>query len=289
MCVCVCVTLMTGTLGLNREDSWFRTSARSCWCFRTFLIFMILTMAAYTQTHTHNQHYFLLNERHSRHSENTWMRSFLSSSMFLWVVSCSCFCSVFIGTLMFTLSFLLRWTKQTNKVNTKSSIIQSSVVHHFCSCAANTRDRTSFSLLVSEEQLDDGVGFEIHLVHVGVLVLHDLTDGQRRSWCERTQWLFLSRYAARVWGVWWLYLTPPAVQNENNTKSERLPVFSQALKMSHFVSVTMKLTLLKDILQLNILKIITDVLWDLMDENMVAFAENNEIFTEYLYKWKGYY
>lgn len=40
------VTLMTGTLGLNRDDSWFRTSARSCWCFRTFLIFMILTMAA---------------------------------------------------------------------------------------------------------------------------------------------------------------------------------------------------------------------------------------------------
>lgn len=37
----------------------------------------------------------------------TWMRSFLSSSMFLWVVSCSCFCSVFMGTLMFTLSFLL--------------------------------------------------------------------------------------------------------------------------------------------------------------------------------------
>ena len=53
MCVCVCVTLMTGTLGLNRDDSWFRTSARSCWCFRTFLIFMILTMAACTHAHTH--------------------------------------------------------------------------------------------------------------------------------------------------------------------------------------------------------------------------------------------
>lgn len=44
------VTLMTGTLGLNRDDSWFRTSARSCWCFRTFLIFMILTIAAYKHT-----------------------------------------------------------------------------------------------------------------------------------------------------------------------------------------------------------------------------------------------
>lgn len=26
----VLVTLMTGTLGLNLDDSWFRTSARSC-------------------------------------------------------------------------------------------------------------------------------------------------------------------------------------------------------------------------------------------------------------------
>lgn len=41
------ITLMTGTLGLNLEESWFRTSARSCWCFKTFRIFMILTMAAW--------------------------------------------------------------------------------------------------------------------------------------------------------------------------------------------------------------------------------------------------
>lgn len=27
------------------------------------------------------------------------------------------------------------------------------------------------SLLVSQEKLDDGVGFEVHLVHVGVLIL----------------------------------------------------------------------------------------------------------------------
>ena len=39
-------TLMTGTRGLNLEESWLRTSARSCWCFSTFLIFMILTIAA---------------------------------------------------------------------------------------------------------------------------------------------------------------------------------------------------------------------------------------------------
>lgn len=40
-------TLITGTRGLNLEDSWVRTSPSNCWCFRTFLIFMILTMAAY--------------------------------------------------------------------------------------------------------------------------------------------------------------------------------------------------------------------------------------------------
>lgn len=50
------VTLMTGTLGLNLDDSWFRTSARSCWCFNTFLIFMILTIAAYTHNNTHKNH-----------------------------------------------------------------------------------------------------------------------------------------------------------------------------------------------------------------------------------------
>lgn len=31
-----------------------------------------------------------------------------------------------------------------------------------------------FSLLVSEEKLNDGVGLELHLVHVGVLVLQNL-------------------------------------------------------------------------------------------------------------------
>lgn len=37
---------MTGTLGLNLEESWFKTSANSCWCFKTFLIFMMRTIAA---------------------------------------------------------------------------------------------------------------------------------------------------------------------------------------------------------------------------------------------------
>lgn len=46
--------------------------------------------------------------------------------------------------------------------------------------------RTSFSLLVSEEKFDDGVGFEIHLVHVGVLVLHHLNT-ERQTDIVRTQ------------------------------------------------------------------------------------------------------
>lgn len=32
------------------------------------------------------------------------------------------------------------------------------------------------SLLVAEEKFDDSVRFELHLVHVGVLVLQHLTD-----------------------------------------------------------------------------------------------------------------
>lgn len=32
------------------------------------------------------------------------------------------------------------------------------------------------SLLISKEEFDDGVGLELHLVHVGVLVLQNLTD-----------------------------------------------------------------------------------------------------------------
>ena len=78
-------TLITGTLGLNLDESCVRTSDSRFWCLRSFLIFMILTMAA-------------------------WISSLRSSSMCLWVVSCSCFSSVFIGTLIFTLNFLLENT-----------------------------------------------------------------------------------------------------------------------------------------------------------------------------------
>ena len=39
-------TLITGTLGLNLDDSWFKTSPNNCWCFDVFLIFIIRTMAA---------------------------------------------------------------------------------------------------------------------------------------------------------------------------------------------------------------------------------------------------
>lgn len=45
--------------------------------------------------------------RHAAPLPVTWISSLRSSSMFLCVVSCSCFCSVFIGTLMLTLNFLL--------------------------------------------------------------------------------------------------------------------------------------------------------------------------------------
>lgn len=47
------------------------------------------------------------------------------------------------------------------------------------------------SLLVSEEKLDDCIGFEIDLVHVGVLVLHHLMDKQ-------TEDLFVTK-SAHMW------------------------------------------------------------------------------------------
>lgn len=81
---------------MNLVLSWLRTSATSCWCLRSFLIFMILTIAA-------------------------WINNFLSSSMCLCVVSCSTLSSVFIGILIFTLSFLLSNKAQENslKINPK--------------------------------------------------------------------------------------------------------------------------------------------------------------------------
>lgn len=77
------LTLIMCTRGLNLDESWFKTSATNCWCLRTFLIFMMRTIAA-------------------------CIKSFLSSSICLCVVSCSIFNSVFIGILMFTLNFLLK-------------------------------------------------------------------------------------------------------------------------------------------------------------------------------------
>lgn len=94
------------TLGLNLDESWFKTSATSCWCLRTFLIFIIRTIAA-------------------------WINNFLSSSMCLWVVSCSIFSSVFIGTFILTRNFLLQiiflikneiYTR-TDKYDTRMSVI----------------------------------------------------------------------------------------------------------------------------------------------------------------------
>lgn len=58
------------------------------------------------------------------------------------------------------------------------------VQRHVCETLYSSR--TSFSLLVSEEKFDDGVGFEIHLVHVGVLVLHHLNT-ERQTDIVRTQ------------------------------------------------------------------------------------------------------
>lgn len=76
------LTLITGTFGLKRDDSWLSTSATRCvWC--SFLrIFMMRTIAA-------------------------WMSIFRSSSMYLCVASCSTFSSVFSGMLMLMRSFLL--------------------------------------------------------------------------------------------------------------------------------------------------------------------------------------
>lgn len=81
----VLVTLMTGTLGLNLDDSWFRTSARSCWCFKTFLIFMILTIAAYERTKAVVKVWKSRAKRAGQRCGDpfTCMRSFRSSSMFL--------------------------------------------------------------------------------------------------------------------------------------------------------------------------------------------------------------
>lgn len=63
----------------------------------------------------------------------------------------------------------------------------------------------SFSLLVSEEQLDDGVRFELHLVHVGVLILQHLKPKTGRRTSET---LVLSKTTSC------LHIQPPALQNK---------------------------------------------------------------------------
>ena len=90
--------LMTCTLGLNLDDSCVRTSFINMGCFKTLRVFIILTMAA-------------------------WIRTLRSSSMVLWVISISCFCSVFIGKLMLTRNFLFRysWNSEMTVLSFKSS------------------------------------------------------------------------------------------------------------------------------------------------------------------------
>lgn len=43
--------------------------------------------------------------------------------------------------------------------------------------ATNQQGRTALLLFISQEKLDDGVGFKIDFIHVGVLVLHHLKNG----------------------------------------------------------------------------------------------------------------
>lgn len=75
--------LMIWTFGLNLVESWFKTSVTSWVWFNVLRIFIIRTMAA-------------------------WISILRSSSMCLWVTSCSAFCSDFSGKLMLMRSFLLK-------------------------------------------------------------------------------------------------------------------------------------------------------------------------------------
>lgn len=92
-------TLMTGTFGLNRVDNCVNTSPTKFWWLRIFRIFIMRTMAA-------------------------WMSNFRSSSMCLWVASCSIFCSVFNGILMLIRSFLLQKIKIKLKIKFHSLILE---------------------------------------------------------------------------------------------------------------------------------------------------------------------
>ena len=75
---CQCISQFTGSWGLHLEDNWVSSSPSNCWCFRTFLIVIILTIAR--------------------------ISSLQSSWMFRCVVSCFC---IFSGILKLTLHFFL--------------------------------------------------------------------------------------------------------------------------------------------------------------------------------------
>ena len=86
-CTCVCAwcrTLMIGTLGLKREDSWCSTSASSCWCFCSFLIFIIRTMAAYKYT----QHVYCTAATHCTHHNKS-----LQYYAIQWILQCTYVCA----------------------------------------------------------------------------------------------------------------------------------------------------------------------------------------------------
>lgn len=81
------------------------------------------------------------------------------------------------------------------------------------------------SLLVSEEKLDDGIGFEIDLVHVGVLVLHHLMDKQTEGLAKVRPRLHQHKVCSHVAAMnkrAVFSLAPPTVQNVNKTQFQFL-------------------------------------------------------------------
>lgn len=87
---------------------------------------------------------------------------------------------------------------EENQKNIRHHIM--SVQTHFCTCTDGFW--TAVSLLVSEEKLDDGVGFKIHLIHVGVLILHHLMDRQMANMSEtdrQTDNMNMSKRGGRAW------------------------------------------------------------------------------------------
>ena len=50
---------------------------------------------------------------------------------------------------------------------------------------AEREEKRESSLLVSQEELDQGVRFELHLIYIGCVILQDLTDRQVFSMTDR--------------------------------------------------------------------------------------------------------